>query len=253
MTTADKGADRKRILFVVLLVVAVAAIPGRMAWSMRSDAAAEAAATRVQVDDLRTRIAKARVDQKKSAELNEQLGALAGALPPDTDLASVVEQLAALAKEANVTWKASAQNQPTDKRETTATSDETVPATAAEGTRSETLAEAGDQSTDTTAVATAATSSYLVEIDLEGTPANLTTFLEKLRSLPRLLTVERMTWAWRDGATGGSNTQLVSAHLSIKAYSWTGAPKSLTGGTASSGVDASTTTTTTAAGADPAP
>lgn len=252
MTAADKRTDRKRVLLFVLLAVAVAAIPGRMAWSMRSDAAAEADSTRLQVGELQDRIVQARADQKNAAKLNEQLTALAAALPPDTDLASVVEQLAALAKEANVTWKSSAQNQPVDKRETTATTDEdTVPTTAAAPAGA---ADGAASSSDTTAAVSAATASYLVEIDLEGTPANLTTFLEKMRSLPRLLTVERMTWAWRDGATGGSNTQLVAAHLSIKAYSWTGAPKTLPAGEgAAAGDSTASATTTTVPGAAPAP
>ncbi len=254
--SGDRPFERKHVLFVVLLALAVIAIPGRMAWSMRSDAVDEATATRDQVRDLEDRIAQAHRDQRNSVQLNEQLKALAAALPPDADLASVVEQLAALAKEANVTWKTSAQNQPIVLRESASgatEADGVTPSTAARRSTPDTSAvsEGGDQTTDTTTAAPTS-SSYLVDIDLEGTPANLTTFLEKLRSLPRLFTVERMTWAWRDGAAGGSNTQVVSAHLTLKAYSWSSAPKALPSGTGAAGL-AATTTATTAAGAATAP
>ena len=245
--SGDKRFERKHVLLFALLAVAIVAIPGRMAWSMRSDAQAEANATRTEVRDLEDRIAQARRDQRDSAKLNEQLKALAAALPPDADLASVVEQLATLAKEANVTWKTSSQNQPVAQKETTATTATTVTTgadgtgTGAGATRSAdaVASEGDDQTTDTTA--TAASQSYLVDIDLEGTTANLTTFLEKLRSLPRLFTVERMTWSWRDGATGGSNSEIVVAHMTLKAYTWSGAPKALPD------------TTTTVAGASTAP
>lgn len=217
--------ERKHVLFIVLLVVAVVAVPGRMAWSMRSDAKAEADATRQETEDLEVRIVQARRDQARSGVLNTQLQALAAALPPDPDLASVIEQLAALSREANVTWKTSAQNQPVAavREASSADEEDTTPTTVAAG------------STDTTAAPTPAATSYLIDIDLEGTPANLTTFLEKVRSLPRLLTVERMTWAWQDGATGQPNSQIVSAHLTMKAYTWSGAPKALPGSTPTSG------------------
>jgi Tfp pilus assembly protein PilO len=251
--SGDRTFERKHVLFVVLVALAVIAIPGRIAWSMRSDAAADATATRDQVRDLQDRIAQAQRDQRNSVQLNEQLKALAAALPPDADLASVVEQLAALAKEANVTWKTSAQNQPIVQRDAAASAGEDDGVTATTAARrstsdAEAASEGGDQ-TNTTAVTAATSSSYLVDIDLEGTPANLTTFLEKLRSLPRLFTVERMTWAWRDGAAGGSNTQVVSAHVTLKAYSWSSAPKALPAGTGA----ATTTTATTVAGAAAAP
>lgn len=235
--SGERRFERKHVLLAVLVVVAVAAIPGRMAWSMRSDAAAEADTVRAETAELQARITKARKDQKRSAELNAQLEALAAALPPEPDLASVLEQLSALATEANVSWTTSAQNQPIVVRETRADDEDTVPTTtAAAGAATATAA------ADDAAPAGPPTSSYLLEVDLEGTPGNLTTYLEKLRSLPRLITVERMTWTWREGASGQPNSQLVAARVTLKAYTWTAAPKAVPGAAPTSTPATPTTT-----------
>ena len=224
MTADRRRPDRNRLLLFVLLAVAVVAIPGRLAWSMRSDALTKASDTRDEVQHLQDQIAQARRDQARTGELADQLAALGAALPADPDLPSVVEQLQALAKEANVTFSASSQTQPAAIKDTR-TADDTAATTTATTARAG-LATASDE--EPAAVVTSSTTSFLIEVDIVGTRSNLTAYLEKIRALPRMLTVERLAWSWRDGTTGGANTQAVTAHFTVKAYSWAGAPKTTT-------------------------
>jgi len=144
-------------------------------------------------------------------------------MPADADLPSVVEQLGALAREANVSFVATAQTPPatprTDAAGATATTTTTVAPKAADA----------PVEGDAPSTVTSATVSFVLEVDVVGTATNLTAYLEKIRSLPRVLTIERLTWSWQEGVTGGANTQTVNAHFAIRAFSWSSAPRQLAG------------------------
>ena len=235
---AARPTDRKRMLLGVLVIVAVVAIPGRLAWSMRSSSLTKASETRDEVHRLQDQVAQARRDSARASELNDQLQALSAALPAEPDLPSVVEQLEAVARESNVSFVASAQTPPSARdAKATAAADgttTTAPATtgkvsAADGTEESSGAASGASAPT---AASSASSSFLVEVDVIGTSSNLTAYLEKVRALPRVLTVERLAWTWQEGATGGAGTQAVTAHFSIRAYSWAGATRALPGAVA---------------------
>lgn len=215
--------DRKRTLLIVLVVVAVAAIPGRIAWTMRSSTLTEASDTREEVRRLDEQVAQARRDEARAGELRDQLQALAAALPAEPDLASVVEQLQAVADESNVTFVSSSQAVPNVAPARAVPTTETTDPDAAGATATSTPA--GDGAADATAGPTS--SNFMVEIDVTGTKSNLAAFVEKLRSLPRVLTVERLQWTWQEGPTGGADAQVVTAHLSVRAYTWSGAAKAV--------------------------
>ena len=167
-------------------------------------------------------------------------------MPADPDLPSAVEQLQALANEANVTFVATAQTPPTAGRDAASASPTTTTASAAKsGAKGATPTGSSvpsDQEPAAPSPSTSASTSFLLEVDVAGTASNLTAYLEKIRSLPRLLTIERLAWTWQDGVAGGTGNQTVNAHFTIKAYSWPSAPRTVPGA-------ASTTATPSVSGA----
>ena len=250
-----RPAYRKRLLFGVLVGVAVVAIPGRVAWSMRASSLTKASETRDEVHRLQDQVAQARRDSARANELNDQLQALSAALPAEPDLPSVVEQLEAVARESNVSFVASSQTPPStrDAKAAAAAADSTTttpPATtgklsAADGSDDSSGAGTAGAASAATGAASSASSSFLVEVDVIGTASNLTAYVEKIRALPRVLTVERLAWTWQDGATGGAGSQAVTAHFSIRAYTWAGATRALPGATATPSTAARSTGTPT--------
>ena len=238
-----RPTNRKRMLFGVLVVVAVVAIPGRLAWSMRSSSLTKASETRDEVHRLQDQVAQARRDSTRAGELNDQLQALSAALPAEPDLPSVVEQLEAVARESNVSFVASAQTPPSsrdakaaaaaaDSTTTTVRASATGKVSAADGTEESSGSSAAGAASSATGAGGSASSSFLVEVDVVGTSSNLTAYVEKVRALPRVLTVERLAWTWQEGATGGVGSQAVTAHFSIRAYTWAGATRALPGAAA---------------------
>ena len=231
-TAVVRKPDRKRVLLVVLVVVAVVAIPGRLAWSMRSSALDQASETRDQAHLLEDQVAQARRDKARAGELNDQLQALSAALPAEADLPSIVEQLQAVARESNVSFVSSSQTPPAarDARATTDATTTTPPTSSKASSSSDGSDDGSGSAASASAAAGPASASFLVEVDVVGTASNLTAYLEKLRSLPRVLTVERLAWTWQDG-TGGAGAQAVTAHFTVRAYTWAGATKAVPGAT----------------------
>lgn len=249
----ERKPDRRRALLLVLLAAAVVAIPGRLAWSMRASTMASTDDAREQVRRLNEQIAQARRDQARSGELNDQLQALGAAMPADPDLPSAVEQLQALANEANVTFVATAQTPPSAGKEAAASVAAATTTTSAAKSQAKGVAQSGSSAPSDEEPATAPSSSstsFLLEVDVAGTASNLTAYLEKIRSLPRLLTIERLAWTWQEGVAGGAGTQTVNAHFTVKAYSWPSAPRAVPGapsttpGRRASAVSGSTTSGT---------
>jgi len=221
--------DRKRVLLLALLGVALVALPGRLAWNMRSSTVDQTDQLREDVRAMRERVTVAKHDQANRADLQEQLALLGQAMPADADLPSVVEALASLAAASGVSWQSSSQAAPSARETTRTGADATTTTTAARSTAAAAAAVAAG--TDTTATTTAdgtaatptpVTGSFTVEVDVTGTPQALTTYLDKVRTLTRLITVERLSFAWNESA---GNAQPVTAHFSLKAYTWAGAPR----------------------------
>ncbi len=221
--------DRKRVLLLVLLGVAVVALPGRLAWNMRSGTVDQTDQLREDVRAMRERVTLAKRDETNRADLEEQLALLGRAMPADADLPSVVEALASLASASGVSWQSSSQAAPTVREATRAGSDATTSTTARPAAGTADAVAAGNDTTATTTADGAAsaptpvTGSFTVEVDVTGTPQALTSYLDKVRSLTRLITVERLSFAWNESA---GSAQAVTAHFSLKAYTWAGAPRS---------------------------
>lgn len=219
---------RKRVLLLVLLGVAVVALPGRLAWSMRSNTVDQTDQLREDVRAVRERVTLAKRDDANQADLKEQLALLGQAMPADADLPSVVEALASLAADSGVSWRSSSQAAPAVREAARSGTDQTTTTVVRPAAGAADAVATGNDTTATTTPADAAgaptpvTGSFTVEVDVAGTAEALTTYLDKVRTMTRLITVERLSFAWSEA---GANAKVVTAHFSLKAYTWAGAPR----------------------------
>lgn len=221
--------ERRRLLLFVLLGVAVVALPGRLAWSMRSSAVGEADAVREQARSVRERVTIAQRNETNRAKLIHQLEVLGKAMPAEADLPSVLDALAQLATASGVVWQGSTQTPPANRdaarpggTETPTTVRTTVPEVEPSATTAPAGAEPGTATTVAEAGPVPVTGSFTIDVDVAGTTDALTSYLDQVRSLTRLITVERLALTWNSQ----TDARLpVTAHLTLKAYTWAGAPR----------------------------
>lgn len=221
--------ERRRLLLLVLVGVAVVALPGRLAWSMRSSALDEADAVREQARGVRERVILGQRNETNRAKLVHQLEVLGRAMPAEADLPSVLDALAQLAAASGVVWQGSTQTPPATREAARPTGSEapttvrtTVPEVEPSATTTPTGASPGTATTVAEAGPVPVTGSFTIDVDVAGTTEALTSYLDQVRGLTRLITVERLALTWNSQ----TDARLpVTAHLTLKAYTWAGAPR----------------------------
>jgi hypothetical protein len=232
---------RNKILLGVLGVLFLLGVPGRLAWSMRSSAVSDAKAVREETAIKQIELARARKAKANEQQLTAALGELVLAMPATPDQQSLLDTLAGLAKETNVSWEvlSSAVPQSAKAAARDATGDSSTTAASAPATSADT----GDTAAASSG-SSAANSSFAFDATVSGDEASISAFLERVRSIDRLVVIDKLQLNW-DKTTGSTNGG-VNARLSMRAFMWKGAATATTSTSTTVAGTTSTTPTTVA-------
>jgi hypothetical protein len=147
-------------------------------------------------------------------------------MPATPDRQGLLDTLAGLAKETNVSWEvlSSALPQPAKATARDAAGDDSTVAT----TTPAPSASSADSGTDTGAGASGsatsgASPSFAFDATVSGDDASVSAFLERVRAIERLVLVDKVQLSWNKSASGAGGG--VSARLSMRAFIWKGASK----------------------------
>ena len=233
--TRDASKERNRNTKVVLGVLGallVVALPGRFAWSMRSSSLSKTKDVKAATALKNAELAKARSLKAKEPQLQNDLFQLGKAMPVEPEQASLVDQLAAIAREANVKWtvlesgvpevakKAAGSSAASAAPDTTVAS---VPAGAA--TRPSGAADAitsADATTGVDAAPVGGAIGFTFDSVVIGNEGSITAFLDKVRTLDRLVVIDKLLFGWPESKSGDQSDGGVRLRMTLRAFTWAG-------------------------------
>ena len=226
--TRDASKERNKntkIVLGVLGALLVVALPGRFAWSMRSSSLSKAKDVKAATALKNAELAKARSLKAKEPQLQNDLFQLGKAMPVEPEQASLVDQLAAIAREANVKWTVLESGVPEVAKKAagsstaagSATPDTTVasvPAGAA--TRPSGAADAINSADATTGVDAAPAGGaigFTFDSVVIGNEGSITAFLDKVRTLDRLVVIDKLLFGWPESKSGDQSDRCASGNF----------------------------------------
>ena len=237
----DASKEPNRNTKVVLLVLGgllIVALPGRFAWSMRSSALSKTNDVKAATALKNAELAKARSLKAKEPELENDLFKLGKAMPAEPEQTSLVDQLAAIAREANVKWtvlesgvpdiaKKAAGSSSAAGSATPDTTVATVPAGAASAAkRTSGAADAINNSDAAAAGVDAAPTSGAIGFTFDsvviGNEGSITAFLDKVRTLDRLVVIDKLLFGWPESKSSDQSDGGVRLRMTLRAFTWAG-------------------------------
>ena len=233
---------RRRTAAVVLGALVVLAVPTRVAFGMRSSALAQASDVRQETASRQIELNRAKKAKANQPKLQTAFAELVAAMPATPDQQSLLDTLSALAAETSVSWEVLAAAVPQTVKTATTDSATTDPASTGR-TPDTSLAPASADSGAVGAPATVASSastSFTFDATVSGDDASVSAFLDRLRSIDRLVVVDKVQLSWNRSTTGAGGG--VNARLSMRAFIWKGAAKA--------GASTGSTTTASSVAAD---
>jgi hypothetical protein len=239
--------DPKKILAIALALVAFVLFPLKIAKGKRDDTQKKTAAVQAQVADADTALKSARKAKAAVPDNQKKLQELSVRMPPKSDEQGFILQLEQLAGASNVEWMSSSFVLD-DGAGGSASATTTTTVAATKGSTAAKPAQYGDR----------VSSSFVVNIELRGPFSGQMAYLQNLRSIDRLFTIDKLELAPEatqpaaaPGASGpttpttapaaASSTAPVHANITLRVYTWSGP-----GATVVSAASASTTVTTVA-------
>ena len=234
--TRDASKERNKNTKVVLGVLGallVVALPGRFAWSMRSSSLSKAKDVKAATALKNAELAKARSLKAKEPQLQNDLFQLGKAMPVEPEQASLVDQLAAIAREANVKWTVLESGVPEVAKKAAGSSSgasaapdttvASVPAGAA--TRPSGAADAINSADATTGVDAAPVGGaigFTFDSVVIGNEGSITAFLDKVRTLDRLVVIDKLLFGWPESKSGDQSDGGVRLRMTLRAFTWAG-------------------------------
>jgi hypothetical protein len=223
--------DPKKIVVVALALVAFVLLPFKIAKGKGDATAKKTAAVKQQITDMETSLKTARKANAAKNDNVKKLDELSVKMPSKADEQGFILQLEALAGQSNVQWMSSS-FVVDDVASTTATTVATT--TTVAGAKAATAVPAapkGGQYGDRVS------SSFVVNIEIRGSFAAQMAYLENLRSIDRLFTVDKLelapertqTAAPQSGSTTPTTAPAatspdtpIHANITLRVYTWSG-------------------------------
>ena len=252
--------DPKKILVIALGVLGLVLLPLKIAKGKGDDTKKQTSAVQAQIADKDQQLKTARKAVSAKQANQTALDVLGVRMPAKSDEEGFISQLEQLASQSGVEWLSSS-----------FTSDDSSPGAAAAATTTTTTlagakpvggasaAPAGKPASG--AYADRVSNSFVVAIEIVGPFGAQMTYLEKLRSMDRLFTIDKVDFALAAPAvaTGVATTVAgaptttapadaakapIHASIQLRAYTWTGpsTPASTTTTTAATTASAAATT-----------
>ena len=221
---------RNKLFLGVLGALFLLAVPGRLAWSQRAAAVSDAQAIRTDTDSKRIELARANKAKVNRSKLDAALNELVTAMPSTPDEQSLLDTLAGLATETNVSWEvlSAAVPQGAKAAVSSAATESDTPAETKSGSAPGTTVPAGGSGdVATPAVTAASTPSFSFDATVSGDDASVSAFLERVRTIERLVSIDKVQLTWNKGA--GATSTGVSARLSMRAFVWKAGAKAASG------------------------
>jgi hypothetical protein len=217
---------RRRTALTVLGGLLVMAIPTRVVWGLRSSALNEASAIREETSARQVELTRAKKAKANQPQLKAALAEMTAAMPATPDLQSLLDTLSTLAADTNVSWEVLSAAVPQIKTATTVSTEPTGSASSAATTvpsAGADSASAGGGDTGTPSAAASTGTSFAFDATVSGDDASVSAFLDRLRSIDRLVVVDKVQLNWNRSAAGTGGG--VNARLSMRAFIWKGGAK----------------------------
>jgi len=255
----ERNKNTKLVLGVLggLLVVA---LPGRFAWSMRSSALSKANDVKAATALKNAELAKARSLKAKEPQLENDLFRLGKAMPVEPEQTSLVDQLSAIAREANVKWTVLESGVPDVAKkaagssvaagagvpDTTVASAPAIAQASGAATAAKRTSGAADaiNNADAATVVDAAPASGAIGFTFDsvviGNEGSITAFLDKVRTLDRLVVIDKLLFGWPESKSSDQSDGGLRLRMTLRAFTWAGGKSTTatTSAVAATGTDA---------------